>query len=594
MTPELYRRVNELFHAALERPTDERAAFLDDACGADTTLRARVEALIAAHEQTGDFLDSPIFDLETHSLSEEVSTNLLIGKSIGRYEVLSLLGIGGMGAVYLARDTRLGRKVALKVLFQHSTNDARRVGRFRREARAASALNHPNIVTIYEIEEADGMHFIAAEYVEGVTLRERLKDGPLKLSVALDVALQLASALSKAHQHGIIHRDIKPENIMLDAEGNVKLLDFGLAKPTPFTDQTEESTTQTAYTSAGVILGTIAYMSPEQARGVPADARTDIWSLGVVVYEMLAGRVPFSGPTRSDVLATILQRAPEPLNTSSDDELVRAITKALQKEREDRYQTVEEFASALKQSQTSSAPQTKPTQPQTQLNRRAVVLVCGLLLLASLGIGARVWWTSATQQSTNPVTTPAPPAPQRRLSYWVLVQKYRDGKPYEEPFIPRAEINFEPDYRVRLHVKSAHAGYLYILNEHLASTPEAPIYKMLFPSPTANNGVSRVEANEELQIPDQSWFRFDNKRGTEKLWLVWSAQPVPLLEALKGFVNPRDSGVIKTPELNAQVQTLLETRRDPPPIAERDENQKEVVIKGSGDILAHLVKLEHH
>ncbi|HXQ71842.1 MAG TPA: protein kinase, partial [Pyrinomonadaceae bacterium] len=508
------------------------------------------------------------------------------------YEVLSLLGVGGMGAVYLERDTRLGRKVALKVLFQSSAND-KRVGRFKREARAASALNHPNIVTIYEIEEADGLHFIAAEYVEGVSLRERLKDGPLKLSAALDVALQVASALAMAHQHGIIHRDIKPENIMLDAKGNVKLLDFGLAKPTPLAEQAEDSTTQTAYTSAGVILGTIAYMSPEQARGLTVDARTDIWSLGVVVYEMLAGRAPFGGPTRSDILAAILQRQPEPLTTNSNvpDQLSKAIEKALQKEREDRYQTVEEFASALKESQTSSTPQTRPTQPQpqTQLKRRVVVLVCGLLLIASLGIGARVWWTSTTPPSTTPA-----PAPQRRLSYWLLVQKYRDGKPYEEPFRPSAEINFEPDYRVRLHVKSAHAGYLYVLNEHLASTPEAPVYTVLFPSPTANNGFSRVEANEELQIPEQSWLRFDEKRGTEKVWLVWSAQAVPLLEALKSFANPRDSGVVKTPELNAEVRTLLETRRDPPTIAERDENQKEVVINGSGDILAHLVRLEHH
>ncbi|HKS08135.1 MAG TPA: protein kinase [Pyrinomonadaceae bacterium] len=588
MTPELYRRVNELFHAALERRAEERAAFLDDACGVDATLRKKVEALIAAHEMTGDFLDSPVYGLETNSLSEEVSPNPLIGKSVGRYEVSSLLGVGGMGAVYLARDTRLGRKVALKVLFQSSTTD-KRVGRFKREARAASALNHPNIVTIYEIEEADGMHFIAAEYVEGVTLRERLKNGPMKLSVALDVARQVAGALSKAHQQGIIHRDIKPENIMLDADGNVKLLDFGLAKPTPLTQQPEASTTQTAYTSAGVILGTIAYMSPEQARGFPVDARTDIWSLGVVVYEMLAGRAPFGGPTRSDVLAAILQRASEPLtvNHNVPEQVIRAITKALQKERDDRYQTVEEFASALKALPTDPTPQTKRT--QTRLMRHVIVLVCGLLVLASLGVGARVWLKS----QTPPATVPAP-APQRRLSYWLLVQKYRDGKPFEEPFRPSAEINFEPDYRVRLHIKSAHAGYLYILNEHLTSTPETPVYTVLFPSPTANNSRSRVEANEELQIPEQSWFRFDEKRGTEKVWLVWSAHPVPLLELLKGFANPRDDGVVKFPELNADARTLLETRRDPPPVAERDENQKEVVIKGSGDILAHLIKLEHH
>jgi hypothetical protein len=267
--------------------------------------------------------------------------------------------------------------------------------------------------------------------------------------------------------------------------------------------------------------------------------------------------------------------------------LGRAITKALQKEREDRHQTVEEFASALSEWRTGPAAKL----PQANSKRRAVAAVAAVLVVASLGGGARVWWTSTASQPTTPATTPAP---ERRLSYWLLVQKYRDGEPFEEPFRPRAEINFEPDYRVRLHVKSAHAGHLYILNEHLSSTPESPVYTILFPSPTANNGHSRVEANQELQIPEQSWFRFDEKRGTEKVWLVWSSQAVPLLELLKGFANPRDIGIVKSPELNAQVKTLLETRRDPPTVAEREESQKEVVIKASGDILAHLIKLEHH
>ncbi len=568
MTPELYRRVNELFHSALEREGDERAAFLDEACGADVALRDKVEALLAAHEQSSEFLDAPAFEIGETAGS-------LAGERVGHYQVLSLIGAGGMGAVYLARDERLGRKVALKVLPRYVTNDERRIGRFRREARAASALNHPNIVTIYEIEEADGVHFIATEYVEGITLRKRLNDGPLKLDAALSVALQVADALSHAHRCGIIHRDIKPENIMLRSDGRVKVLDFGLAK---FISLTEDASTQTAYSMPGLILGTIAYMSPEQARGLEVDARTDIWSLGVVLYEMLTGSAPFGGPTRADTLAAILERTP--LVTLDHAELKRIVDKALRKNLSERYQTIEEFASALRDVQTPA--------PRTNLRRRAIVALLSLLLLAGIFASAGAWWFSRT----TPPATLSEVKPERRLSYWLLVQKYRDGKPYQEPFTPAAEINFEQDYRVRLHVRSEQAGYLYVLNENLAPASEAPAYTILFPSPTANGGVSRVDANQQLQLPEQTWFRFDAKRGTEKVWLVWSAESIPALEAIKGFANPRDRGLVNSRELNAAVQALLSTHSDSPPIAER--SQKEVVVRTNGDILAHLLRLEHH
>jgi serine/threonine protein kinase len=239
-----------------------------------------------------------------------MSSLLPPGTHLGRYEIRSQLGAGGMGEVYLAQDTKLDRKVALKILPAALSANQDRMRRFRQEAKAASALNHPNIITIYEIEQIDSVNFIATELIEGETLRQRLRSEPMKLGKVLDVAIQAASALSAAHVGGIVHRDIKPENIMVRQDGIVKVLDFGLAKLTertpPESVNPEAPTRAVVHTEPGVVLGTAIYMSPEQARGLQVDARTDIFSLGVVLYEMVAGRLPFEGSTSSEVLASIL------------------------------------------------------------------------------------------------------------------------------------------------------------------------------------------------------------------------------------------------------------------------------------------------
>ena len=264
-----------------------------------------------------------------------------------------------MGEVYLAQDTRLGRNVALKILPTDATSDHQRVRRFTQEAKAASALNHPNILTIYEIEESDSTHFIAIELIEGETLRERMRKASMKLSEVLDVAIQIASALSAAHAAGIIHRDIKPENIMLRRDGIVKVLDFGLAKLTELTEgQVERSVDTQAPTHAliktepGVVMGTVSYMSPEQARGIPADARTDIFSLGILIYEMTAGCLPFAGSNRNEILSSVLSdKEPQPLARYSREippELERIVSKALRKERDQRYQTIKDLLLDLK------------------------------------------------------------------------------------------------------------------------------------------------------------------------------------------------------------------------------------------------------
>ena len=277
------------------------------------------------------------------------------GTKVSHYRILEKLGAGGMGEVYLAEDLKLGRKVALKVLSEEYTTNKDRLHRFEQEAAAASNLNHPNILTIHEVGTDDGRHFIATEYIDGVTLRRKAAEAPLEIGQILDIAIQVASALEEAHSAGIVHRDIKPDNLMVRRNGYVKVLDFGLAKLTETVDRSpldqDAATRVLVQTDAGVVMGTSHYMSPEQARGKPVDARSDIWSLGVVIYEMVAGRTPFSGETSTDVIVAITQKEPPPLARfapSVPAELDWIVNKALRKDREERYQTIKELLTDLR------------------------------------------------------------------------------------------------------------------------------------------------------------------------------------------------------------------------------------------------------
>src|SRR6266581_1246682 len=346
MTPERWQQLKQIFQSALERNPAERSAFLNQACADDPALRSQVESLIASHDQAGDSIEAMAVEAATEMLASDPA-GPIVGKQIGHYQVLSCIGRGGMGEVFLAHDTSLGRKVALKLLRSDFTRIEERLRRFQQEARAASALNHPNILTIHEIGHDGSLHFMATEYVEGETLRQHLSGARLTVGQTLDVAVQVASALAAAHQAGIIHRDIKPENIMLRTDGNVKVLDFGLAKLTdPKTIDTAAPTLPQVETAPGVVMGTFSYMSPEQARGLAVDTRTDIWSLGVMIYEMAAGRQPFEGETASDVMSLILQKEPLPLAHSSPEvptELERIVRKALRKDKEERYQTIKDL-----------------------------------------------------------------------------------------------------------------------------------------------------------------------------------------------------------------------------------------------------------
>ena len=397
MTPERWRQVEEMLDAALSRGEHERAAFLSHACAGDAALRREVELLLAQQASMGGFLEDPAVATAAPLVSEP-GASVLTGRRLGTYQVRERIGAGGMGEVYRARDTRLGRDVAIKILPRHFTSDPDRLARFEREARVLASLNHPHIGAIYGVEDAEGVRALVLELVEGETLAEGIQRGRLPMPEALHHARQIAEALDAAHEKGIIHRDLKPANIKITLNGLVKVLDFGLAKAAAGdaapTDLTQSPTMTVGGTQEGVILGTPAYMSPEQARGQAVDKRTDIWAFGCVLYEMLSGRPPFSGLTISDTIAKILEREPDwtALPASVSPAIRRLLVRCIDKDPKRRLHDIAdariEIEDALRGETilSTSAVAAPPAPPS-----RVPWLVTVVSVLAALTAGVIAW-----------------------------------------------------------------------------------------------------------------------------------------------------------------------------------------------------------
>lgn len=352
MTPEKLKKVEEIYHAVLEVPQPKQKEFLQTSCGDDLELRQEVESLLSFEKTFASIIDSPPESIIRKVFAESEKT-AFINTQVNHFKIISLLGEGGMGAVYLAVDTKLERKVAIKFLSEDFSRDSNNLHRFFLEAKSASALNHPNIITVHEIGEFETRPYIATEFIDGVTLKEYLDNEKISLNQLLEIAIQIGSALSTAHKAGIIHRDIKPDNVMIRQDGIVKVLDFGLAKVSlkPNDIDSEANTREKLSTLHGVVMGTPNYMSPEQTRGKKIDTRTDIWSFGVSFYQMLTRKLPFQGETTSDIIASILKSEPPPLTQFVPDispELERITLKALRKSRRERYQTIDEFLAEIK------------------------------------------------------------------------------------------------------------------------------------------------------------------------------------------------------------------------------------------------------
>src|SRR5438128_395245 len=411
MTPAQLQTIEEIFYAALDQEPDQVARFLETTCEGDELLRGEVEALLASRERAGSFIETSAVGLAAKVIQNRQADSL-VGQTIGHYKISESIGTGGMGEVYLATDVVAGRKAALKLLPMRFTGDAARLKRFQQEAHTVVGLNHPNILTVYEIGEDHLIHYIASELIEGETLRQRLAHGRMQLSEAVDVAIQVASALVAAHQTGIVHRDIKPENIMLRPDGYVKVLDFGIAKlveqELPVNMPRDEALLLVE-TNLGAVLGTVRYMSPEQACGEHVDQSTDIWSVGVVLYEMVTGQTPFTGDTPRELMSSILEKEPPPLTSylaHVPAELQQIISKSLRKDSEERYHSADELLQALKHLRHKLEVEAE-LQPSTATpswlhwTRSPTALVLGLLV-AAMAVAVPFYWH-------RNLTTSAPP-----------------------------------------------------------------------------------------------------------------------------------------------------------------------------------------
>ncbi len=534
-----------------------------------------------------------------------------------RYLIERVLGRGGIGIVYLARDQKLvKRPVVIKVLHQSITGSELGpwfIKKFQHEIEALSRIDHPGVVGVLDAGEMpDGRAYLVMQYVEGTTLRSGIIKQGMDLERAASLVRQIGQALSAAHDKGVLHRDLKPENIMLqnlgEGEEQVKLIDFGIAR---VTDPQIAPATQ-----ATRVAGTPPYMAPEQIRGRPSPA-SDVFALGAIAYEMITGIVPFEADTQVALYEAQREGVrvkPREMRPTLPEAAEAAILKALAFDENARYARARDFGDdlarimlprgeALRQDHHATAvgqhtPATISTnkgigratvpdagtrieQPQKRASTIAWIAVAAVVVIAA----AVIAWLLRPKQTT---TTEAP---QRSLNYWVMLQKYRDGRPYQAPHRLPGEVLFEKDYRVRLYFNSAQPGFLYLLNEGPHPVNDLPAYVLLFPKPEFNNGSAELKGGQEMATSE---IQFDEEQGTEKLWMVWSAAELPELESVKGVVNDKEKGVISNPDRIRAVRDLLNKFHGASkPVVEEDEVNKKTLVKGSGEVLVHLLKLEH-
>ena len=442
-----WQELDRIFAAARQMPAGDQAQFISEACGADAALLADAESLLSAGHLSGEFMERTALDRLAQLFAAD-GLNLEPGRRIGAYTIVRQLGVGGAGEVWRARDERLGRDVAIKVLLPHLSTDTEKLRRFAEEARAAGTLNHPNILIVHDVGEHEGMPYLVSECLEGRNLRERLKAGPIPLAEMIAVALGIAHGLAAAHERGIVHRDLKPENTFLKSDGSVKLLDFGLAKLKLPADNKQVGAEDTAMS---VLAGTAAYMAPEQARGEPADPRSDLFALGVMMYEMLAGQHPFRGASVFETLHTILTKDPADLMASTNafpQPLARIVMRLLEKSPEARFQSARDLAWNLAQ-----VSEGAPVAPSSVLRRKRPKGLRSLgwkwigVSVVLAGVMAAGWWLGREAFPTLPAS------PLTRFTWTLPVGTGLDSAPVVAPNGRRIAFTGKDETGVRLFVR---------------------------------------------------------------------------------------------------------------------------------------------
>ena len=495
---------------------------------------------------------------------------LSVGATLGPYVIDGKLGAGGMGEVYRARDTRLDRLVAIKILPRDVTSDAAARARFDREARTVSALDHPNICALYDVGEFDGAPFLVMQYLNGRTLAEVLRSGPLPLDQVRRIGIEIASALRYAHERHILHRDIKPQNVMLLADGRVKLLDFGIARRDLAGDV--HAATTAGLTRTGSILGTLEYMSPEQLSGTLIDGRSDIFSLGLVLYEMATGRNPFVGDTPPLTASAILAAAPPPVEAGSPAAALEPIVKKmLARDPEARYTSMSACIDDL--NALATAPVSPPARSPVP---RLIAVAAALLLIVLAGVVARSVLANRAVPATPETVAPATPVVSSSLAYWLDVQ----ASPGDPVFASLGDQRLPSGARFRVNVVVPAPGHLYLLGDE---SPDSM-------NPT---GLSIVFTREVESTVTTDWFVTTDGASTDHLWMVWSAAPLGELAAIAPILNTRDRGIVRDPAVAQRVRGLL-ARAEADRTAERhDADGVRAIVQADRTVIAHRLELQH-
>jgi tRNA A-37 threonylcarbamoyl transferase component Bud32 len=507
------------------------------------------------------------------------------GARVGPYQIVSAIGRGGVGEVYLADDPRLRRQVALKILNAKFADDESARGRFLREAQMAAGLDHPNICTLHEIGTDGGLDYLVMQRLRGETLAQRFERGRVPLRESLDIAVQLADALAFAHDHGVIHRDIKPQNVMLTPEGRVKLMDFGLAKAPGRLDDQQE--THAALTEAGVFLGTLAYMSPEQLEGHPADERSDIFSLGMTLYELFAGRHPFSGPTPAATITAIASRPAAPLAVTAPDAppgLTPIMAKALALRADERYQSTRDLLTELESARRGDPIATVPVAPAVRRpwTRRAILAGTAA---GAVALALAAWLLPWPRQTASgpPAKAAAPLSPEASaFASWLEVQPAGPGvaqRTYESV----GGDTVRNGSKFRVHVVPNAPGWLYIVSDERALSRSTQELTLLYPMADETGEVRGPTATGAYVVSGPA--------ADTWLWVVWSRTQVRELDALKPLVNASAKGVVRDRASADGVRRMLDEARTRSTAA-IDEGSHRVTARASGSVVAHRYALQ--